>query len=124
MPSAAGGQNQPDHERRQRFDPAMAVGMSGVGGRAGHHHPGKDNQRREDIAGELDAGGDDRRGLDGQTNGDVERREDGAGAHPDEREAAAGLEVCALAWASSMTSRPYKKTRRRVWLCQTRRRGV
>ncbi len=91
---APGGQNQPDHERRQRFDPAVAVGMSGVSGRAGHHHAGKDDQRREDIAGELDAGGDDGRGLDGETNGDVERREDGAGAHPDDCEAAAGLEVC------------------------------
>ena len=61
MPAPPTREDQPDHERRQRLDASVPVGMFGIGRLDRRDHPDQDHGGRQDVAGELDADRHDRR---------------------------------------------------------------
>ena len=83
---AAGDEDQADDEGGQRFDPAVAVGVVLVGRLAGDDEADQHDRRRQHVAGELDAGGEHRRGLDVEPDADVQRGEHRAGGDAGQRD--------------------------------------
>jgi hypothetical protein len=90
---AAERERQTDHEGGQRLEAAVAVWMVVVGGLGCGQHPEEHHRRGEDVARELDAGGDHRRGSGDDAGHQVHRREPGAGSDAGERHASATREI-------------------------------
>jgi hypothetical protein len=78
-PGTTKGQDYADHERRERFDSSMAVGMVVIGRSHGDDHAQQHNGRRQHIAGKLKACGNHRCRPRQDTDHDIERGEECAG---------------------------------------------
>ena len=89
----AENQDQSDDECRQGFYPAVAVRMILIGRSDGNDHSEQHNRRRQDIARELHASGNDGRRVRENAAHDVQRCEKSTGGDADGRDAAAGVRV-------------------------------
>ena len=94
-PGSTKGQDDADHQRRERFDSSMAVGMIVIGRSYGDDHAQQHHRRREYIAGKLQARGDHRCRLGQDADHDIEGGEECTCSDSDKRNSAASPSVAA-----------------------------
>jgi len=88
--TAARGEDDADDERREGLESSMAVRMVFVGRPRRDAYANQDDARREDVAGELESGRHDRRGVRQKADDDIAAGEKAADGHARECDTARG----------------------------------